>query len=773
MSSAYSKVGASLVARGFAALPVQPGTKAPGDYMAGRWSKMTGWSTRCIDGPPSTFDVMRWGKAPSAGVCVVLGKSSRNLVAIDIDAEDVAEAVKKSLPPTPVRKRGQKGETLFFWGNTNKRAFNRDSGERLVDVLGEGSQTVLPPTVHKDTNLPYAWIGEIALEDSDDSDIPQLPENVIEILEAVLRPFGYMPKNEFDSKSIIIKEEQDGTAFQEINLMARQNLDAWVPDLCLYRCERQRNGKYQAVADWRPSCTGRPLEKRKQNLSIHPEGINDFGDGPKWYSAIDLVIAAGKANDASGAYIWLSDRLMPNAPIIEFIPKQRPVEEPEVEILEEAEIIPFTKKTDVSSMPPWREDIDIRKCPGLVGKIAEYLQARSQKPQPLISIGAAMAFVGALSGRQLCGPTDLNTHVFICGIAPSGAGKDAPMSGIGKIIERMGLDQTLRAGDRFKSDAAIYTTLIESPTCVALIDEFGNFLSKLNSTRASSHEIGISGVLRSVYGINFGSLKTPDGATQRGVPIYAPCLSLIGTSTAEEFYEALSSRDVVNGFLNRFIILNGEDSPQRIKPKLRPNDIPKEIIEGALNIWNRLDEVKSAAYRGSGTTPLNSPAVMVPWATKDAELAFDNLVDEIDSWRDKNRELTGFCARTAENALRAATIRAIGIDYYEPKVTVEDLAWGEALAKQSAAMLMAGYKANVAVNDRQAWGNKILAMIRRKNGAVKVRDIQQYIRSALSARQIREHLDDLASGGFIELVDVTNSATDSKKVLAYRSIGDE
>jgi hypothetical protein len=164
---------------------------------------------------------------------------------------------------------------------------------------------------------------------------------------------------------------------------------------------------------------------------------------------------------------------------------------------------------------------------------------------------------------------------------------------------------------------------------------------------------------------------------------------------------------------------------------------------------------------------------MVPWATKEAELAFDNLVDEIDSWRDKNRELTGFCARTAENALRAATIRAIGIDYYEPKVTVEDLAWGEALAKQSAAMLMAGYKANVAVNDRQAWGNKILAMIRRKNGAVKVRDIQQYIRSALSARQIREHLDDLASGGFIELVDVTNSATDSKKVLAYRFIGDE
>ena len=69
-------------------------------------------------------------------------------------------------------------------------------------------------------------------------------------------------------------------------------------------------GKYVAVADWRPSNTGKPLEQRGLNLSISTKGISDFGDGPKGYSPINFVMAAcGLGDDRGRAFMMLSDWL--------------------------------------------------------------------------------------------------------------------------------------------------------------------------------------------------------------------------------------------------------------------------------------------------------------------------------------------------------------------------------------------------------------------------------------------------------------------------------
>ncbi len=65
---------------------------------------------------------------------------------------------------------------------------------------------------------------------------------------------------------------------------------------------------YEAVAEWLRLNTGRPLDKRKLNLSIVPAGITDFGAGDKGgLTAIDLVMRARDCG-FDDAFAWLSER---------------------------------------------------------------------------------------------------------------------------------------------------------------------------------------------------------------------------------------------------------------------------------------------------------------------------------------------------------------------------------------------------------------------------------------------------------------------------------
>src|SRR5262249_53708451 len=100
--------------------------------------------------------------------------------------------------------------------------------------------------------------------------------------------------------------------FAEVNRIALRNLSAWVPALNIYKCKRRsgRGASYDAVAIWRESHSGRPLEQRSANLRVHPKGIVDFGDGNKGYSAVDLVMATRNCTNHE-ALCWLQEKLLP------------------------------------------------------------------------------------------------------------------------------------------------------------------------------------------------------------------------------------------------------------------------------------------------------------------------------------------------------------------------------------------------------------------------------------------------------------------------------
>ena len=300
----FGQVYARLVEQGYSVLPIMPGTKKPGlpRNNNNEWMDFPRWPTF-----QSTLAHHRHWALSTAGIGVRCGLLSGYLVVVDIDTDDpgILEALRKILPPVLVKKRGARGESWFYYGPGVPSHSWKINGCKVVEILGTGRQTVIPPTIHPDLGEPYRWTGSKTLEDFRPQDLPLLPPSIVGQIDAVLVPFGYEPPAPRGRTS---GDEIDAAddPHRRLNEYALDNLAAWVPDLNLYRCRPYRNG-FEAVATWRESTKGRRLEDRNRNLKIVPNGIKDFGED-KGYTAIDLVMAA-KECDLEAAFAFLDEHL--------------------------------------------------------------------------------------------------------------------------------------------------------------------------------------------------------------------------------------------------------------------------------------------------------------------------------------------------------------------------------------------------------------------------------------------------------------------------------
>ena len=107
------------------------------------------------------------------------------------DRPEIAAAIRRVIPASPVAKRGQRGWTEI--GRTSRpiasRRYYGPDGEILVELLGDGRQTVIPPSVHPDTERPYEWLGLATLLNTPLADLPLWPGDIGECLRKELAPF--------------------------------------------------------------------------------------------------------------------------------------------------------------------------------------------------------------------------------------------------------------------------------------------------------------------------------------------------------------------------------------------------------------------------------------------------------------------------------------------------------------------------------------------------------------------------------------------------------
>lgn len=736
--SPFAQVAQKLIANGYHPIPIMPGDKAPGEIRGGSWRLMNDWPKYRDQAPPE-FILKLWSSWERGNVSIVTGTritQTHEVAAIDFDTDqtDLLETMESSIPPSPVRKRGRRGYTAFYLApiGTRGRKFKKGSATICEILTGTNTrQTVIPPSIHPNTGQPYVWMTDRTLLNTPATALPVLTEDMLErFIDTVEFLEGV---EEVAHRTIDAKPRSDGeaTVWGTVNETALRNLDAWVPALPLPKLHRSSAG-YQAVAWWRPSSTGRDIKDRATNLGISPAGIKDFGTDDT-YTALDLTMRATNW-DLDTAFGWLSRKLGLSEDWNDVAVPQLVVEEPQPDIG-----IPTSVEPD--ELPD-----NLARPAGMLGEVVDWIVATARRPNRTLALGAAITVLGTLMGRMTAGPTLSGTHLYVVALAPSGAGKDHPLNQVMQLMKASSAGHLL-GPDEFISMPAMINFLQRTPLAVSPMDEIGAFFKRLAHFKASPYEKSVTKMLRTVWGASFRSITTPEWGSKKMEEIWFPSLSIFGVSTPGEFFEALEGGDVVNGFLNRFLMLTSDARAQDTSPSLDPMLVPEKIAQRLATLYIETNRVQV----GRVIIGDNPPPRRVPWADRKAEAVFETLKADVEALRMVDDD-DPFYARTVEMAVRLATIHAVSRDPSKPAVTADDMRWGAGLAMWSARTMIRAARGYMAENQTQGASNRILRIIERCGGRISHRDLQRKLKNGIKSRDLADIIKNLVEAEILRTV---------------------
>jgi len=388
--------------------------------------------------------------------------------------------------------------------------------------------------------------------------------------------------------------------------------------------------------------------------------------------------------------------------------------------------------------PPIDDQIpnELLKVPGLVGEIAQFILDSALYPQPLMALAAGLGVVATACGRYLLGPTKSGTTVYIICLAETGTGKDHAQKLMVDILKAAGMSQH-NGPEQFMSMPSLINFLKPQPLSLCVQDEFGSYLKRINSKRASGFEATLMAIMQKVWSSCSRTFITPEWAQTRSEQIAAPCMNVVGFSTMEQFFEALQSKEVVNGFLNRILVFETLLRVSQQKPKVDSMDIPDSITKRLRDIYEQRGGAMSFM---SNVVPDFVYMGITPEA-EEARLAYVRELEKIDDQLTRN-----LMVRSPEIAVRLATIVSMGL--WQNTIEVDDMQWAINFARWVGMRLVTLAKQHIADSENQDLANKIMKIVRKrgrgKECMIKQSEIVFELRHRPKVRDILEVI-----GGFL------------------------
>ncbi len=707
--SPFALHGERIADMGYSCMPCRPGSKRPGSYSGGMYFGRNDWQQYC-DRAPSEYELRTWTRWPDAGICVALGYGSVVAVDVDTDADDLRSALASVLPLSRVQKRGEKGFTAFYRASpaVKSAAFNVN-GSRVLDLLAHGKQTVIPPTLHPDTGMPYIWLTDETLENTHPADLPLLPDDIAELIAGALAPFGYAPQH-------AAAPSGDGfghSIWREVNDRALADLDKWVPALDLPKLKRNAKG-YVAVPFWRASNRGRPLHERSPNLKITSTGIKDFHDGDRGYTPLDLVMKAlGCGLDYADD--WLRQRVGYTEPALyglePWFPKAAPVaandDEPSIETplaAPRGKVDPFVPAN----------------AGGLLGAVAGWIMDNGRRPVREFAMLGALAFMSALYGRKFIGPTGAGLNVYMIGVAGPGYGKDHALKMLRTLATDTALDKLIGPGE-VTSGSAIERVVRRAPSVIFPWDEIGVVLQSVTGRQASSWAQSIRKVLLELYGLSTGvwtGKEHADPKREAATPIHCPTVSLLGMTTPTTFYKGLTEESLSDGFVARLTVIEATTRPERhIAPPIAIT--PPSLIAAVKRVCEDIASSATGNLAALATAGMKPSLVAIPWESE----AVEKRWFEIEDWQlaevDENGAQEGVVGRAAEHTIKFATLRALSRDGVKARVNLDDVEWGYSIVQRSLDCVSRGIRDHMAGSVFEELCKSVLTALRRnKSGSM-------------------------------------------------------
>ncbi|MCO6407342.1 bifunctional DNA primase/polymerase [Hoeflea alexandrii] len=710
----------SLAAAGFSVFPCHSGgekAKSPMPFI--KWREASTTSERQI--------LQWWQKWPDAAIGLDLAKSG--LIVIDADRHDESadgvEAFGQLMSDhgfdpdsAPLVATPSQGNHHYFRQRPGEALGNSEGAIRGkgINVRGHGGYVIAPGTVMADGRVYELW-GDI-------TDPPVIPDWLHGLITTPLEPVR-------ERVSLSPTPSHEQADLDEIaELLGYINPDSgyqdWLAALMAVHAATGGSSTGLAVADdW--SARGSKYKGTKELAakwrSFKGQGVN-----------LATLAALARENGADLSAIAIKHRGHEHDydPVEAAEAARRLIEHHDGTLAdaETGEVVQIEQNVQ----PERVTNIDYP--PGLVGDVARWIVATARKPQPALAIGAALTIVGTAAGRQFMGPTEAGTALYVLALAPTGQGKDLPLKQARRILNASSLPHHLGA-DEFMSFSAVVNVLKRRPLCLCPMDEFGDFMRRIYDKRASSHARAISKIFRTMWGGNFDEVSTAEWAEKESISIWAPHLSIFGASTHEQFYTALESGAVSDGTLNRFLLIEGAKRPKPVKPKADQFIVPRQIIDDMRIIYFRSGEMAASNRIFPDTDIAGTPgaAFRMKWCADGSEEFFATFSRDIENKMFAEPENVDFIVRTAEMAVRIATIVAAG--RHNDSIRLDDIQFGANLAMQSADLMIAGAADYMAETDHQANAQRVVRIIRERGGRMVYRDIARAMKH-MKARDIKD-----------------------------------
>ena len=689
---------------GWALVSMPAGSKAPSTF---------GWQTKAT--PPE-----HWGANPTHNIGLLHGLSGTCALDID-DMENTRlifealnidlDALLKSAPR--IVGRPDRGKVLFAVPAgvdlvTRKISWPIQGDARKTSVVFElraGSvQDVLPPSIHPDTGNPYTWAGR-----SWRDPLPELPPQLV-------------------------------TIWTEWDRFRPQMIECcpWaVRTFTPPKKPRPQSGEQESVIDAYNAMT--PLA-----AAIEKVGYRRFGN--RWLSPNSSSKIPGVVifDDGRGYSHHASDPFDPahSFDAFDVFCHYEHLGNVSAAVRAAAEIVGMDKLptsgwsdddremikhgrdvwNTISAKPaPADAGDDIPKhlltVPGVLGEAVAYSAARAVKSQPQLDVQMALALGSVVMGRRFMTDASNMTGLYFLNIAKSGTGKENAGGALMDILDAADLLDELHGPAGYTSEGGVLSALHAMPSHIAVIDEFGNYL-KAAQSQGSPHLQQAFSMIMEAFGRQTGVLKNrgystaalTDGQKKAmSLQIRNPSLTIMAMTTPSTFYDAVSSKDAANGFLNRFLVVESKLPYQRSKkPKRHP--LSPQFIKWLKGAATAYDATQGDMAGGNGHEFPPHP-VMIPFSDQAYSL-FDDMEGDIVEKQNRTKRVAeaDMLIRTREIAMRLSLIVAHSLG--EREITAEAAQWSIDYATFYARQMVDNFSETIAEGDTDSLRKSIAKAIK-------------------------------------------------------------
>lgn len=365
---------------------------------------------------------------------------------------------------------------------------------------------------------------------------------------------------------------------------------------------------------------------------------------------------------------------------------------------------------------------------GLTGEIAQFIFNRSYKPIPEVAIVGALGLMAGLCGRCYNTNTFAGLNLYLLFLGDTGIGKEEMRKGIDALTNACAITAPTVAGFKgpatFASGQAIVSYLAEHSNCfVSVLNEFGNLWKKLTNPRASGHDQEFIAMLLQLYSMSGKSdvfAKKVFSDSKKNFPdIRSPSFSFIGQSTSQTFLDHINEETIESGFLPRLLIVNykgGRPRSNHFAANYTPSDALVQSLSNLVNSVTQLN-LRNQVF----AVPMSEPA-------QAASYRYENQIDDQINSLAKESILRQLWNRAHLNVIKLATLLAIGDNFYQPCVTIENFNYAlnlvnrniEEIGKEFATSIVGGLSAENAQVD------ETMRMIKEYAYAYRLEDFSRY-----------------------------------------------